>query len=121
MLANLSSLLNHLTINDYNLRDSFHAVSEIKSIPQNVFEEGYRFVSFNLVSLFTNVPLKRTIDIILKRVFEDKLIDTTLTKRVLKKLLLDCATKTAFSFDNKFYEQTDGVSMGSCLAPVFIL
>ena len=35
-----------------------------------------------------------------------------------KKALLDCATKTVFSFDNNFYEQTDGVSMGSCLAPV---
>ena len=66
------------------------------------------------------MPLKRTIEIILKRVFEDKLINTTLTKRTLKKLklLLDCATKTAFSFDNIFYEQTDGVSMGSSLAPV---
>ena len=51
-------------------------------------------------------------------VFEDNLINTTLTKRTLKKLLLDCATKTAFSFGNIFYEQTDGVSIGSSLAPV---
>ena len=69
------------------------------------------------MSLFTNA-VKRTIEIILKRVFENKLINTTLTKRTLKKLLLDCATKTAFPFDNIFYEQTDGVSMGSSLAPV---
>ena len=32
--------------------------------------------------------------------------------------MLDCTTKTAFSFDNIFYEQTDSVSMGSSLAPV---
>ena len=32
--------------------------------------------------------------------------------------MLDCATNTVFSFDNIFYEQTDGVSMGSCVAPV---
>ena len=32
--------------------------------------------------------------------------------------MLVCATKTAFSFDNIFYEQTDGVSMGSSLTPV---
>ena len=92
----LSSLLNPLTINDYNLRDSFHAISEIKTIPHSLFDQDYRFVSFDIASLFTNVPLKRTIEIILKRVFEDKLINTTLTKRTLKKLLLDCATKTAF-------------------------
>ena len=79
----------------------------------------YRFVPFDIAPLFTNVPLKRTIEIILKRVFEDKLINTTLIKRTLKKFLLDCATKAVFSaFDNIFYEQTDGVSMGCSLAPV---
>ena len=76
----LSSLLNPLTINDYNLRDSFHAVSQIKTIPHSFFDQDYRFVSFDIASLFTN-PLKRTIEIILKRVFEDKLINTTLTKQ----------------------------------------
>ena len=116
----LSSLLNPPTENDYNLCDSFHAVSAIKTIPQNLFNEDHCFVSFDVVSLFTNVLLKRTIDIILKPVFEDKLINTMLTKRTLKKLLLYCATKTAFSFDNIFYEQIDSVSMGSCLAPVLV-
>ena len=66
---------------------------------QNIFDEGYRFVSFNAESLLTNVPLKRTISIVLKRVFEDKLINTTLSKRSLKKVLIDCSTQTAFSFD----------------------
>ena len=57
----LSSLLNPLTINEYNLTDSFEAVSAIKAIPQNLFDEGFRFVSFDIESLFTNVPLKPTI------------------------------------------------------------
>ena len=39
-------------------------------------------------------------------------------KNALKKLLIDSCTKTAFSFDNVLFEQIDGVSMGSCLAPV---
>ena len=80
----LFSLLNPLTINDYNLRDSFHEISEIKTIPHSLFDQDYRFVSFDIASLFTNVPLKRTIAIILKCIFEDKLINTTLTKRTLK-------------------------------------
>ena len=68
----------------------------------------------------TNVPLKRTLNLVAKRVFTDELIDTTLSKRTLKKLLLDACTKTIFSltFDNILHEQIDGVSMGSCLAPV---
>ena len=114
----LASLLNPLTLNQFNLNDTFDAVSAIKAIPSGLFDEGYRFVSFDVVSLFTNVPLKRTIDLVLKRVFDEKLINTTLSKRTLKKLISDSCSKTAFSFDNKIYEQIDGVSMGSCLAPV---
>ena len=92
----LSSLLNPLTINEYHLTDSFEAVSAIKAIPQNLFDEGFRFVSFDIESLFTNVPLKRTLNLVLKRVFTDGLIDTTLSKRTLKKLLLDDSDKVHF-------------------------
>ena len=48
----LSSLLNPLTVNYYNLRDFFHAVSEIKTISQILFDQDCRFVSFDIVSLF---------------------------------------------------------------------
>ena len=70
----LAKLLNPLAQNEYTLRDSFHAVSEIKSIPKELFAEGYRLVSFDVVSLFTNVPLTKTVKIILDRVFEEKLV-----------------------------------------------
>ena len=56
----LASLLNPLTLNHFHLTDSFAAVSAIKAIPQHLFDEGYRFVSFDIESLFSNVPLKRT-------------------------------------------------------------
>jgi hypothetical protein len=45
------------------------------------------------------------------------LVATTFLKQTLKKLL-DLCTKTAFSFNNQLFEQTDGVSMGSALGPV---
>ena len=88
------------------------------NISEQLFLEGYQFVSFDVVSLFTNVPLSRTVDIVLDRIFSDKLINTTLSKRTLKKLILNCCSKTTFSFDNQLYEQTDGVSMGSSLGQV---
>ena len=61
---------------------------------------------------------KRTVNIILKRIYVDKVIPTTLRKRAMKKLILDACTKTVFSFNNKFYKQIDGVSMGSPLGHV---
>ena len=36
----------------------------------------------------------------------------------MKKLILDCCTKTPFSFDGQIYVEKDGVCMGSSLAPV---
>ena len=44
----LAKLLNPLAQNKYTLRDSFHAVSEIKSIPKELFSEGYRLVRLTL-------------------------------------------------------------------------
>ena len=114
----LSTLLNPLTLNDYTVKDSFEAAGRIRAIPEHLFQQGYRFVSFDVTSLFTNVPLERTVNVILKRVYEENLIETTLKKRTLKKLILDACKKTAFSFNNVIYEQVDGVSMGSSLGPV---
>ena len=81
-------------------------------------QEGYQFVLFDVESLFTNVPLPSTVQIILDRIYKDKLINTKLQKHTLKKLILDCCTKTAFSFNEQIYVKKDGVCMGSSIAPV---
>ena len=69
-------------------------------------------------SLFTNVPVKKTIDVILDRVYNHRMITTNLKRRTLKKLILDTCNKTAFLANGIIYEQTDGVSMGASLGPV---
>jgi hypothetical protein len=114
----IAGLLNPITLNQFSLRDSFDAVEAIKSIPKDLFFQGYKFVSFDVESLFTNVPLRRTINIILDRVYKQNLIDSTLRKSTLKKLILDSCTKTIFSCNGTLYEQLDGVSMGSSLGPI---
>ena len=114
----ISKLLNPLTQNAYNLKDSFEAADRIKAIPSHLYEEGYALVSFDVKSLFTSVPLRKTVNIILDRVYNQNVIQTTLKKRTLKKLILDTCSKTAFSYNNVIFEQIDGVSMGACLGPV---
>ena len=114
----ITSLLNPLTQNEYHLKDSFDAAEKIKNIPDHLYDEGYKLVSFDVKSLFTNVPLNKTIQVILDRVYNKKQITTTLKKRTLKKLILDTCSKTAFSFGGTIYEQKDGVSMGASLGPV---
>ena len=51
-------------MNKFTLKDLFNAFNEIKNIPPYFFGDGYNYVSFDVESLFTNVPIKRTIDII---------------------------------------------------------
>ena len=114
----LASLLKPLTVNEFSVKDSFDAATRINNIPKDLLESNHKFISFDVESLFTNVPISKTINIILKRIYDDKLISTNLRKRTLKKLILDTCAKTAFTFNNKLYEQKDGVSMGSSLGPV---
>ena len=114
----ITKLLNPLTQNQYALKDSFEAAERIRAIPDHLYEEGYQLVSFDVKSLFTNVPLNKTINVILDRVYKEKLVSTNLKKRTLKKLIVDTCSKTAFLCDNVIYEQKDGVSMGASLGPV---
>ena len=114
----LSKLLNPLTENQYVVKHLFIATNKIRQIPKELFDHGYRFVSFDMESLFTSVPLSKTINIILDWIYNKKLLKTNIKKRAMKKILKDCCTKNAFSFNNTIYEQIDGVSMGSCLGPV---
>ena len=51
-----------------------------------VKNDGYMFPSFDVESLFTNVPLQRNINIISDRVYNNKLIATQLKKRTLEML-----------------------------------
>ena len=118
----LSALLSPLAQNEFSLKDSFDAVTRIHNIPPQLVVQGYRYVSFDVKSLFTNIciPLKKVIKIILKRVYDDKQISTNLKPRTLKKLLKDFCTKTPFSFNGELYHQIDGVSMGSPLGPTLV-
>ena len=68
-------------------------------------------------SLFTSIPLSRTVNIILDRIYNENLLTTNIKKRTLRKLLKDCCTKNAFTFNNIIYEQIYGVSMGPYLGP----
>ena len=72
-------------------------------------------ISFDVVSLFTNVPLEKTIDIILKKVYREKLIKTKIKRNDMKELLYLCTKEGHFTFNDEIYMQTDGVMMGSPL------
>ena len=68
--------------------------------------------SFDVKSLYTNVPLETTIDIILRRIYTNHELTTSLTKKEIKELLLLCIKIVHFTFNGQIYLQVDGGSNG---------
>ena len=72
----------------------------------------------NATIVFTNIPLHETINIAINLIFNHN-PNLSNTRKELKKNFLFATSKTHFMFNSKLYNQIDGVTMGSPLAPVF--
>jgi len=76
-------------------------------------------VSYDVVSLFTNVPLLETIDIIIDLAYgPDSVNIPPFSKSIFRKMLIFCS-QSYFMFNDELFQQVDGVSMGGPLAPSF--
>ena len=102
-------------------KDSFSLCKYIKS---SDLHNAY-LVSFDVQSLFTNIPVDEVIEIILTKLFPSgpKLGRKTYRYEGFKYLefkraLEWCLKGNTFIFNGKFYVQTDGIAMGSPLAPI---
>ena len=75
--------------------------------------------SFDIKSLFTNVPLDETIKICTQQLYHsDMEVSLTLTDKSFVTLMEKVIKGMEFSFDNIMHKQTAGVAMGSPLGPV---
>ena len=104
---------------EHTVRDTFQFCENIERFScRNDVEQTY-MCSFDVISLFTSIPLSRTIEICMDTLYRDEDVDIpSIPEAVLKKLLLKATTEIEFSFDNVMYRQIDGVAMGSPLGPV---
>ena len=99
-----------------NSSDEFLDLLRIKK-PQG------EIVSIDVESLFTNVPVDDTIEIIIDEVYHKRsngLDRLALAPDILKNLLVACTKSSPFRGpDGSLYTQKDGVAMGSPLGPLF--
>ena len=72
-----------------------------------------------LRALFSNLLLHETIDIILRKVYDENKTVANIPRSVLKELLYLCTNHVHFKFNGKNYIQYDGVAIGSYLGPLF--
>ena len=100
-------LLSSVVPDDYSCKDTFSFVSQIKNA--NLSKKF--LVSYDVTSLFTNIPLQEIIDIAINP-------NLYITKKEPTKPFLFATSQTHFLFHGQFYNQIDGAAMGSPLAPV---
>jgi hypothetical protein len=72
--------------------------------------------SFDVQSLFTNVPLEETVDFLYEYIMDHPSC-SPLPAPVIKDLILLCTKNIKFYFQDTGYRQFDGVAMGSPLGP----
>ena len=113
----LVPVLAPLTINEYTVSDSFTFAKELVNLR---YSEAY-MTSFDVVSLYTNIPIDESIEICikdpLKLNYEGHMSRHVSIKDTLKKLLNFVTKDNIFLFNGRAYKQVDGVAMGSPLGP----
>ena len=110
----LCNLLSLFVPNDYPCKDAVSFVSQAKNANLSI----QVLVSYDVTSLFTNIPLQETNHIAINLIFNHN-PNLNITKIELKKLFLFGTSETHFIFNSKFFNQIDGVAMvslsfGSC-------
>ena len=104
-----------LTTNIYTVPSTYEFCSEIKSFS---YHNPPIMASFDVESLFTNIPVKETINIIINELFTDSNQYNGFSRTQFRKLLNLACTENIFIFDNNLYQQIDGVAMGGSLGPI---
>ena len=97
------------------IQDSFTFAENMQKL--NVNSNKSFLCSYDICSLFTNVPLAETIEICTQALYDEDLPEPIIPKHVFNELMKIATSSVEFSFNNLMYKQIDGVAMGSPLGP----
>jgi hypothetical protein len=107
---------NVVDMNNFDVRNSFDSKTFINSI--RIPDSRMEVVSFDVKSLFTNVPLNLVFQVIEEEWSEIKKY-TRLTKKWFIQLLTFCIVDCSyFMFKGSFYRQKEGLTMSSSLSSI---
>jgi len=90
---------------------------DLRNRLKNIAPMNSKFVSYDVSSLFTNVPLDVTLDF-LKRKLPQVQHDIPFDDPCILDLIQLCTKEMYFEFDDEYYQQTFGMAMGNPLSPV---
>lgn len=99
----------------YHIKNSLEFKEKIDNLPLDTNDS---IISFDVVSMFTNIPIDHMLSLIERRrefILNNYNIPFSWFERIMIFLLRECAV---FSFENKIYKQKDSLAMGSPLSPI---
>lgn len=114
LAKHLGTILKNLISPIYNIKNSIELKAKINEL---TLEKDDILVSFDVVSLFTNIPTYLAIKNIMDK-WETLKGQTEISKNTFLKLLQFCLNdNNYFTYAGKFYHQTYGMPMGNPLSP----
>ena len=115
----LAKKLNHLLSPYVPSEFSLKSSEDFIDILKNESASGF-IASLDVSSLFTNVPVDETIDMIINEVYHSEKPRLDIPEKQLKELLIACTKEAPFRGPNgDLYLQVDGVAMGSPIGVLF--
>ena len=101
----------------HHLKNTKDFIDQIKDIKLLLDET---IISYDIKALFTSVPIQPVINIIKKKLENDKdlKLRTSMSIQHIISLIEYCLKSTYFVFRGQYYEQLEGAAMGSPLSPI---
>ncbi|XP_057308242.1 uncharacterized protein LOC130646121 [Hydractinia symbiolongicarpus] len=97
------------------IKDTEQFVNKVKEIN---LDENEKLVSFDIADMYPSLPKSEVIHEVERRIREDT-FKTNLNKEALLRLVKISVEFMTFKIGNKFYNQADGLFMGSPASPCF--
>ena len=104
-------------MNSFIIKDSFSFVQEL--LNNDINTDNVFMASFDIASLFTNIPVDETIQIISNHLFANCMYFGGFDRSQFTKLLSLSVKNCHFIFNGRIYQQIDGVAMSSPLSASF--
>ena len=112
------SLSNYVGIfSPSHVKNSQEFKQRLNDFARNNDISSLRMISFDVKSLFTNVPTEGVINFIESKI-DEGIINPPISKYDFIQLLKLCVNDNFFEFNKEFYRQKNGIAMGSPLSPV---
>ena len=93
----ISNYLKPLCTNEYSIKDTLQFPQLLKDLPPSKDDEEY--VSYDVAFLFTNIPLKETIDYILQQIHVYNKLPIICSKLIFRRLLEEITTENSFQLN----------------------